>query len=291
MMAAPKWGRPVPTLRLLSQNAQILPTLCDAEDLARATALARFIREATPQFDVVGMQEVFDEDVRERLVEELPHPHLVAKSDDGDWFNEDSGLFFASQFAIDSHVFAEFDQKAYTDALADKGIFGARLDTTAALGVTLCVFHTHLQAAYEAPHQYASIRAGQLDQVLEAIAAIVAPFAGETAVLLFGDLNVEGDSPEYFDMLSRLGHPRDLYREAHPVARGFTVDGHVNGRVDDGQQRRLDYVFAFDQLALPGEPPRTLRRIEVDRIRIAKLQHDGAYLSDHFGLDAKLRIE
>lgn len=279
-------------LRILTLNVKMLPGPFGEgdDDIVRAERLAATILASRPKFDVVCLQEVFDEDVRDVFIRRFAPYALVPKVDDGDIFHEDSGLFFASRFAIRGHRFVEFDDKAGDDAFADKGIFAARLDTQSVLGAQLCVFHTHLQGAYDGPTHHADVRKKQLTQIrrfLELSVGRTQP--GRTAVLLAGDLNVVGDTPEHADMLACLGSPRDVYREANDDP-GYTFDGVENhdmlGDDERNVRQRLDYVMAFDAVRVRGiAQPVKLRCLEVVAAKLFKPLVGGVCQSDHFGVD------
>lgn len=291
-------------LRVLTYNVKMLPgPFGDGDDdLARAERIAQSILGTQPQWDVVCLQEVFDEEARGVFARKLKKkfPFQVAKSSDHDVFEEDSGLFFASRHKIEGRAFREYGVHAGSDGLSDKGIFGARL----AVGdVWVLVFHTHLQAS--ASHR--DVRQAQLRQVhgfvrsaLERVPRTKVPFA-----ILCGDLNVIAENSvgaatgEYTDMIDRLGSPRDIFRTTHPFATdaGFTWDGSVNTMIpkSDDDKQRLDYIFAWDRLPERNddENPPTIGRIEVESVDVRRFEaaKPKLCLSDHFAVDATLSIK
>lgn len=301
-------------LRLLTYNVKMLPGAAGKgkQDLDRAREICRAILAAEPPFDILCLQEVFDEDVRDVIAKRLKpqFPHQVAKSHDHDLFNEDSGLFFASRLKILASRFEQFDdaEPFTSDYFADKGIFAALIDaSSAAPGAQLLVFNTHLQST----EAYDETRSEQLGQITWEMRRLLRRQKnhGRTGVLLVGDFNVIAEKPadsalaptgEYGRMLSLLGYPRDLFREKKPADPGFTWDGARNRTIppDDRDCQRLDYVLAFDRLAYDdaatgddSDPGAGLRRLECADCAVAPFGDvPGKALSDHYGVEATLRI-
>ena len=312
----------MPTLCVLTYNVKLLPAqvklgvpplgiplgsyetddqgLCDDE---RVTRLIK--RLCTGEWDVVCLQEVFQEGARKRFAKAFAAEgyELVARSSDNDLFNEDSGLFFASKLPIVWHRFAEFDACAGSDALADKGVLCARLDASTHFGGRpheLYFFGTHLQSGGE----HWAVRQLQLRQVQRFIKACAGtPKPASAAVILAGDFNVAGDSPEqdsvdssFQSMAEILDYPRDAFREIHPAAPGVTRDASLNYtmiREEETQVERIDYVFAFD--AVPESEKATVREplfsLTCKRAAVLPFEsedEDGRmrHLSDHFGVEA-----
>jgi len=287
------------TIRVLTYNVKMLPGPGGSK---RGRDIAAAILAANPRFDIVCLQEVFDEDIREILVKRLKPKfrHMIAKSSDNDFLQEDSGLFFASRYPIDACRFEEFhDAQPWTfDYMADKGVQGVRLRLPASFkGLKLLVFNTHLQST-EAYHE---VRARQLMQISRFLQKAVLVTQAKAAVILVGDMNVIGENPggeipteEYRRMISLLGYPRDLFREMQPDEPGYTWDGPANKMIprDDEEQLRLDYVFAFDRQPLPDDnrPVKKLKPVKCEACRVLPFNANGkSHLSDHFGVDAQLR--
>lgn len=297
-------------IRFLTQNVMMLPGPGGEQ---RGRDLVAAILKASPRYDVLCLQEVFDEDIRRILSRGLyaQFPHRVIKCDDGDLFQEDSGLFFASRYPIhDSEEqwgakrrgwgFEEFEESSGLttgDYWADKGIFGARLNLgTAAAGAQLLVFNTHLQSDPSTVGQYREVRAAQLRQIRMFVARACArlPNKAATAALLFGDMNVAGETDEHTAMLTRLGGPRDLFRELSK-APGYTWDGTSNQLIpaDDRDRLRLDYALAFDHIPDVGNPAfaGSLRACRCLATAVEQLGTTAkTRLSDHFGVSVTVDL-
>jgi endonuclease/exonuclease/phosphatase family metal-dependent hydrolase len=269
-----------------------------------------------PGYDVICLQEVFDEEAREVFDNGLKRrfPHRVAKVHDGDIFNEDSGLFFASRYPIKAagkatryEEFQDTGGPFTADFWADKGLFGARLDLTAlSPGLTLCVFSTHLQSDYH-EGEYEEVRRSQIQQIRHAIsrALLRVHRPDNTVVLLMGDFNVVGEfmerdllhpTQEYRRMLTLLGYARDLFREKCPNDPGYTWDARENTNMippGDGDRQRLDYVLTFNAIP-PLDPIPTPVGLRVLYCTQAMVQTFGrtrdTHLSDHFAVDVTVTL-
>ncbi|MCI0341958.1 MAG: sphingomyelin phosphodiesterase [Planctomycetales bacterium] len=302
-----------PSLRVLSMNVKMLPGPGGEK---RGRALVRKFLGAEPRFDILCLQEVFDEDIRGILVRGLARafPHQVPKCDDGDIFQEDSGLFFASRYPIagggEAWGFQEFETTGPItgwDYWADKGIFGARVDLDRIEpGLGACVFNTHLQSDPDVPGQYGEVRRAQLRQIARFVARALARLAApqRTFALLAGDLNIVAETwpdgpltptPEYLGMLGSLGDPRDLYRGRNPAAAGFTWDGTQNQMIPetDKDRLRLDYLLALDR-APASEAPGTPVALLAPTCVASDVETLGTTprtrLSDHFGVSGTLEL-
>lgn len=217
---------------------------------------------------------------------------------------EDSGLFFASKLPIQWQGFEESDasEDGTFDAAADKGIFGARLDVGGRLqGINyLHVFNTHLQST----EAYGQPRDQQLTQARRIIADVLTQVQDLThvAAILVGDLNVVAETAigaalhptsEYRGMISRLGYPRDLYRDLNANQPGYTWDYSANGMIPRGDrdQQRLDYALAFSAIPAGDDNARPLPigDCACSQASVVRFGTTAAMcLSDHFGVELKL---
>ncbi len=159
----------MPIIKLLTFNTKMLP---GPGGEARAEKIARAILKN--RYDIVCLQELFDEDIREIFVNKFKNRFktIIPKCSDGDIFEEDSGLFFASRFPMRGYdrqkgwSFTEYEQHTGWDSLCNKGVFGVRLNMdSAAPGFTLLLFNTHLQSDVE----HAEIRRSQFGQLSDFI--------------------------------------------------------------------------------------------------------------------------
>ena len=300
------------SLKILTLNTAMLPEYPIFKEepgkYERAKKLAALINKEN--YDIVCLQEVFSEEIREIFYSKLKTklPFVRKKSgEDGLWV-QDSGLFFASKYRfIGNTGFIEFEygNTADTDTQAKKGIFFSRIDLGFAgyPGVQLYCLNTHLQSG----RSHRDERRNQLREINNLMSDLFLklPFpengkvyADVLCIMLFGDLNVIGDSEEYEDMLNALSYPRDLFKKSNLSAVGFTWDGKSNSFIkdndpDDHDQERLDYALAFDTAPVRHEDWRktNLKNIKCLSCNVKMFKDsNGNDLSDHYGLETVIDL-
>lgn len=279
-------------LRLITFNVMMLPS-GKKKHIRRARRIVAALLDGG--YDIVCLQELFDEDVRDEFVDGLKPflPHIVKKCDDGNWFRQDSGLFIASKYPIMNHLFEAYWEYAGTDGLAEKGISMFRLNLNSLIeGVSLVVFNTHMQSDKHLGENEA-VRRRQLRQVRNMFRQCfcLKDNLDTTGAVFMGDLNIEGDSPEYHRMIEQLGSIRDLYRIKNPRFKGYTWDYKVNDMIHhkNREQLRLDYIFAVDKA--PDTSGKNLRKITCNASKVQKFRRpNGKCLSDHFAVEASITI-
>eukprot|EP00754_Rhynchopus_humris_P015578 Rhum_TRINITY_DN14462_c13_g1::Rhum_TRINITY_DN14462_c13_g1_i1::g.90858::m.90858 len=194
------------SLTLYSHNVYFLPTIARLvtsgrealqKDRLRAEALSRHI--VSSGYDFVCLQEMFRQGprrlVRDRLA--LDGYHVVERFNENGTFSTNSGLFFASRYPLVHHDFHEFPHATFgtSDFLARKGVGMSVVDV--GCGKKAAIFFTHTQAETSG----AAARQLQLQRCvvwmcakLKSLAAAGVVDLQSTAVLLAGDLNVDGNA-------------------------------------------------------------------------------------------------
>lgn len=220
----------------LPEVAELVECLARSEDTSfrEAGPIAAEILRRNP--DVVALNEVFDEDARQRLIDELgiTYPHRVEYVNSGPDL-EDSGLMLFSKFPFgslanpaavfrdgtvrgttDQVAFVEYDWTncAHTDCLASKGAAFVKImnprpgRTIPAWDVVL----THMQAAYEADDEYGDVRKEQFSNIQDMIRE--ATRGGEpTPLFILGDLNIEGEGGRWDVTISDAVAGTDEWRD------------------------------------------------------------------------------
>lgn len=172
------------SMRVLTYNVQMLPSQFNATtDPQNAARIAKRIRSSG--YDLVVLNEVFDEDAREVFIEKLSpaFPHRVHYLSGGTIINEDAGLMLLSRFPFEplgqsTHqvyiptplppynagtgncegtdcqkvAWIEFQSCDGDDCFAEKGVGFVRVRNPENDGITNVAF-THMQASY-APADY-----------------------------------------------------------------------------------------------------------------------------------------
>lgn len=290
-------------LRLMTFNVQMLPLIPltvlgqsdDAEERADRVADAILSIPVEERPDVIAFNEVFNEDGRDRLKDRLAAwPNMVLKIDNGGLDN-DAGLMLVSRLPFHNlptggELYEHFyTVAAGTDALAVKAV--GIIQTNRPAEITTIAF-THLQASYDSEDEYRDVRERQLQEIFDALSAVLGPVASEWRnVILVGDLNIRGDSGAQTDEWTRnfktSGSPfqmafADGWRTwMHPPDVNNDPDddpdpdrGYTNIDLETGKLQRLDYHC----FTLPGVPATEA----VPHHMFIRLRDQ----SDHFSLEA-----
>jgi endonuclease/exonuclease/phosphatase family metal-dependent hydrolase len=260
--------RPPVTIRAIAYNVQFLPGFAAWANRRPHTAYrAREIGRQLASFDIVALNEVFDDLSRRRLLEALranaPGSVHEIVSDEPSDHRFCAGLAIITRFPIvATHQFAY----STGSEVRSKGILAD-------------VFVTHLESRDPA------IRAVQCQELGRFVARHRAP--GADAVVL-GDFNIRGPhdgqlpaSSEYDSMLAALnGHgDHSAFQDLWPV------HGHGPGGTNDqsspGAGHRIDYI-----LHAVGAAPMTVRSIRVNPYADPRTEA----LSDHSAVEAVFEL-
>jgi len=261
------------------------------------------IREASPRYDIVGLQELYRApdlgiltcDPRpfvEALDPPADRPGMVSRRlflPAGErWRLEaDGGIGLVTRHTIERSGSWRFTGSG-GPLRAARGVLYARVAISgSALRVEAYV--VHLSAGRGG--------AEQRRRELRALSEVIAANSGSSGnpVLILGDFNVDGTpgvSAEYDRMVELLRQPRDLWREANPTLEGYTFDCRGNAlaamrKCDD--QARIDYVL----VATHPEFTRSRYTVTVDEggVRLVGWRTRDAEMlpvSDHYGEEAFL---
>lgn len=223
VVAALMWtGCLAESVRVGTFNVQFLPGSDD--DTTRSKRIADRIKAG--QYDIIALNEVFDEEARDTLIAELKgtFPNYVAYIGDPAVGAQDSGLMLFSRFPFEplpegKHrqdpdylkavnngsdwkdvAFIEYDEDTFPDNWAAKGAAFVRLKNPRT-GRIYNIAFSHLQASYpededdsEDWQEPINDRTSQMDDVRKVIVESLKPgqFEREDTFVL-GDLNVDGD--------------------------------------------------------------------------------------------------
>ena len=227
---------------ILRPNNPIFPNTGDDNE-ERADLILNHLNN----FDIVALQEVFDDDQTSQIINGAFPLYDFAKGPDesriaGVTTTEDSGLILLIRWDLTnsstvadplierlrhpkpnhSEIFtAECESD---DCWAHKGFSitkvrfrGHHAFNPSAVDEYIYVVNTHLQSAYDSSDQYSATRLAQLEQIIDHIDEHTEP---THPVLFMGDLNVVGGSSEYDDrfgdvfngtFLDRQGRQHDLW--------------------------------------------------------------------------------
>jgi len=253
------------------------------------------------EFDIVLLQEVFDEDIRTELIGQLSekYPAMMTRVDYGGWHSlwQDAGLMICSKYkcvdlskldlpndiknkGVYIHKRLNKQLSITLDAFANKSIAGMLLDMED--GNMILALTTHAQAFGSGNHKLK-----QLTEMKEFTEHVVSEIVNRKickpenlAVMMTGDFNINAYSPsDHEKLLSYLGKPVDLYQNYDPKARDFSfVAGIFNVLF------RFDYIFTWDKIA-----DLNMRSIRSENIKISDIQVDSVSVSDHYPLISVLK--
>jgi endonuclease/exonuclease/phosphatase family metal-dependent hydrolase len=288
-------------ISIITYNIQALWSKEDEE----VESLIEYLNET--KYDFITMQELFDEDTRDKLIKNLDslfYKSLVPRVDYNCFpsnLSQDAGLFSASRYPIidlSKYNFGEdteFSNGAIhqmlpkfasisLDFLANKSVMGSLHhinDST-----KLFLFTTHLQLFSSIFHKAAQLK--QIHSFIEnAVSEVlknsIVSSSENLIVLLTGDLNYNAYSEEDTKTVKHfLGNPRDLHKE-------FNGEIHEYTKISEwiGLYGRFDYIFTYDSI---GSMP--LRRVNISSINVTDIvTREENSVSDHFAIIASLKIE
>lgn len=233
------------------------------------------------ELDAIAFQEVWTGEARRRLLAAGRRAGL-----DRVWHRDaalgGSGLLILSRLPIESQRFDRFDLRGDPERIDQADYYGGKGFVRLRLGTErgpLSLIDTHLQAPYghDVPHEYRSVRAGQVVELAFASRATSDP------VVAVGDFNFEERQPEY-RVLTGLTGLRDaaaeLGRREETLWRGNAY------RRAQQRGKRIDYVFLRNG-ARHALVPHQVERIFDEPIELTGRR---ASYSDHAGVLADLEL-
>lgn len=257
-------------LDVLTFNTALLPSIAArTRQGERAAVLAPHL----VGYDVLVLQELFDDRLARPLLEELAavYPYRTERvGRDGarrlPW-RQDGGVVILSRWPIEREAQMTFDATCSgTDCLADKGVGYAAVRKGDRV---YHVFGTHAQSVYGSG--VADVRASQFALLRAFVDAQGIPT--DEPVVLAGDFNVDAWLPE-------LGSMLEVLRAVRPPTDGtmrFTWDPAGNALAHHGGEW-LDYVLYAADHAAPAAAWN----------RAVPLRHEGLDLSDHYAVWGRL---
>ncbi len=272
------------------------------KDVLRADLLAGRLN-LQEDTDVVGLCEVWDDEISERIRERVEHeyPHSyrprkkLVNGEEEDVFG--SGLLLLSKVPFTRIGRTPFKLESGDDAWSQKGY--ARVALRIPGNRRVMLVWTHLQA--NANESARAIRAKQISQLRTTIDySSRRPRFADLPVILMGDFNVKAEdrfgryTDEYRQMLNAL-RMKDAFRVAHAdpaAAPGFTSDADHNSLLplfhDGCDCQRLDYVFFHDR-----KERLRLKACDLQELTTTSLNGNSPpvrHLSDHFGVRASFDL-
>lgn len=272
-------------LRVVSLNVWALPII-SKDTPARLAAIVRRLAELNA--DIVGLQEVWMEDARQRIIAEareasgLRHHHSFRPG------IRESGLLILSRFPIREGGFHRFRLSGRPEKLSDaeyfagKGIGYVRVQTPVG---QVDVYDAHL-IAQSTTDELDLYRAHRTAAAYEMVTFVAGQSRERNPVLLLGDFNMRPDQLGYH-IVSCIGGFRDSHLAAHPDDLGHTRSG-LNPYTPDEEPARIDYIFTKDGVSV-GLHTVVSRVIMDERPPIVNGSELAAY-SDHYGVLSEIEL-
>lgn len=255
-------------LKVLTLNVWGLPSLLGKDRKARFDRLGQTLND----YDIVTLQETFSNDI-EVLRKSTRFPYHLRWNNTG--LRMGSGLYVLSKYPIIRNDFRQFDNCTVADCLARKGVLFTRIDHPTLGAVD--VYTTHYQA--EAKPVAERIRIEEGNKVMQ---EFVSQNNSPYPTIITGDFNFKPDFPEYQDLNRRMPLI-DTWRTANGEAPGYTSDPSNLYKAGKEQGARIDYIFVLKQ---------NTYKTSVQEVKITHNQPvEGFFLSDHFGVAAKIKFE
>ena len=270
----------------------------------KLNSLANYLNEQL--FDFVLLQEVFDEDARKYLIDNLDstfYQSIIPRIDYDSFptnLCQDAGLFSESKFPIVDLSNINFGENTEIssgaihqlllkeisislDFLANKSVMGTLYQLNDS--TKLFLFSSHIQALSSKRHKRNQLRQIQAfieNGIITVLKNGVVESPKNLIVLLTGDFNYNAyDIGDVEIIQQNLGNPRDLYREFNLNLKEYSlIIKHFN------MYKRVDYIFAYDKIG-----PIELRKISVKSINVTDvIDQNEESISDHRALKATLSI-
>lgn len=267
-------------VRVATLNVWALPTPLAEQVSARLHAITNLL--PTLELDAIALQEVWTSAARDALITGGRRADLNHV-----WHNDasfgGSGLLILSRLPIEQVRFERYalrgpaEQISQGDFYGGKGFAQVRLGTAAG---PLSLVNTHLQARYSktVPHEYRTLRAGQIVQLSLAVHELQEP------LIVAGDFNMQAEDESY-RVLTGLTQLRDIAAELNAAEPTVMADNAYRSGTSK-PDRRIDYVFARDG-SNARVVSRSAERIFDDRLTLGSKP---ASYSNHAGVMVELEI-
>lgn len=288
---------PPDSFRVISYNVQFLPPIArHTNKRPRHLYRAEQIAEKMAAFDLVGLNETFDDEPRKIIHAHLrkkwgENCHIMFGPDPRDG-RYNGGLSLISRYRFiktDSTIYKNFSSPlkygVQADGFAAKGVLYARLELPEkkfGSKKQLDVFVTHLEA------RDGSLRRKQFDELASFIKQKVSP---DIDFILLGDLNTRGNiryrhTPgstynQLWDVLTRAV-PRHRLVDSWPTLHP-DEDGGTKNQTEPTRGPRIDYIIL-------GQTRDQCSQLSVEEVRVNPyLDEKVEALSDHSAVEATLR--
>lgn len=268
-------------IRVATLNVWALPTPLAEQVSARMDAIAALLPAL--ELDAISFQEVWTPSARDVLIAGGNRANLRHV-----WHNDasfgGSGLLVLSRLPIEQVRFERYALRGLPEKISQGDFYGGKGFAQVRLGTpagAITLVNTHLQARYSktVPHEYRTLRTGQIVQLALATREVRGP------VIVVGDFNLR-DHDESYRVLTGLTGLRDVAAELNHAA-PTVVRRNAYRRGTSKPDHRIDYVFARDGADRRILSQRAKRVFDEPLI----LEGEPAAYSNHLGVLVELAIE
>ena len=257
-------------LHVLTYNTQFMPFYANVvNNLNHPTIRAQDIPKKISTYDVVILEEVFDQDLRITLTNlmRMYYPYHTKVVGYRTTKALSGGVMIFSKWPILKEDQVVYQASADIDRLAAKGAIYAAINK---MGILYHVFGTHLQSANANGGEDA--REKQLQELAYFIESL--NISHHQAVVIGGDFNIDPLKPQFYFLQQALhvGLPENI---GYP----YSADSYINTMKVGYSRNRIDYVF-YSHLHL--KPKLTYNKIFILRDLDNEKMWPAFDLSDHF---------
>lgn len=270
------------TFKLVTLNTWMIPFL-----RKKANTRSRLIGKYAKEYDFVLLQEVFNRRQRAIITAHINNDEkFYNRYQRTPFLRINSGLFNLSKYKIITSSFKRFSRCGQAQCWSGKGVLHTRVRLSS--GLELDLYNTHLQP-------FISGKDIRKSQILETLNHIERTNNGKRAAILVGDFNISGRGAEYSSLMEQLENFGffDVWTSLNYNKPGYTWDSSINTwsqRMDGNYVSRLRFDYIFVKNGSRDKIELLSSDIVFDRPLSMSSKSRKYFLSDHFGVDLKFRI-
>lgn len=235
-------------------------------------------------YDIVNLQETFSENAQ--IIVDKANYQTKNRVDNSGFLKYNSGLTSFSKFALVKKDFFKFSMCSGADCYSNKGVSFMRLSVPNLGEIDL--YNTH----YQAIESKEDIRVND-NREFEML--LKKNDVGNPTIIT-GDFNftnydASDITSKAFTDFKRRFNPIDTFRAKNKTDVGFTSNSSINDYVDKkDKSQRLDYIFLLPENRGISDQKLNYKFEVVESKIVFNQPVKGKFLSDHFGINTKIRI-
>ncbi|MFN8670707.1 MAG: endonuclease/exonuclease/phosphatase family protein [Candidatus Sericytochromatia bacterium] len=271
-------------LNILSYNVWGVPKIAGVYNVTKdQDERFGYIGDAINGFDIVNLQETFGDNVN--LITDKASYLTKERLDNSSFLAYNAGLTTLSKYSIVKKDYIKFSECEGADCYSNKGVFFVRFNVPNFGEID--VYNTHYQAS--AKNENIRITDNREFEMLVKRNDVGNP------TIMTGDFNfdnidsTDSSSKSLLDFKKRF-NPIDTYRLKNKSDNGFTSDNTNPYNSKKEKSKRLDYIFLLpENRGINNQKLKYSFEVLESKI-VNNTPVNGKFMSDHFGLNTKLRI-